>query len=724
MDSKIDIKKENDSDMDCEESQTSTEPQCNVCDKSFKSIKLLQRHSVIHIKGDDNKITQKSKEPHQCPVCNKTFKLKKHLAQHKMTYKDCDDSGNPKDPSKPHQCKICDSSFKFIRLLKRHQLTHKEENFQPITMKYDDSTIKIETSKGLLKSYECNLCDKSFNSKVSLRRHKFTHKDNFQCTKCKKAFRIESSWKAHMESHENLYRCEPCDQSFQFKKRYLKHKLNTHSERISCEECPDTFDSIDNYNKHMKEHIKTTKCDICNKEFRGNEHYLKLHIARVHNFECEYCDLIFKEKALFVQHMAVEHPSKNIIFKCDFCKLSFTDAVSLENHVTQYHAFKCEKCGKRFRWRTSLIEHNDLRTCDYKSVLKKYVTKVKCGICEVIMENSNDVFLEHHNKAHPNSEYKFQCIQCEKFYKKLYHLRSHQTTHENPGNFKCYICGHISTRLWTLGNHIQRVHPGNDIECVVCKEMVPSKLHLENHMKNHARSENFKCHVCNEGFGGVKKLKVHYRVLHPDLKIKMDFKCNECGIVLETKVALENHAKIHKQTDDYQYIECYICKQVYKTKHHLLRHHNVKHPDMEPKLEYKCLQCDATFPTNSKVKQHAQTHKDLPSKTADKKDEEEDESEEDDSEEDEDDDSESDSKMDIEIGRYECNQCPASFDSFHELESHGKEHIKLVNFEIVTIIPGLPPKDTFECPDCNEVFDASEDLEKHSKDHIKTEVVL
>lgn len=81
-------------------------------------------------------------------------------------------------------------------------------------------------------------------------------------------------------------------------------------------------------------------------------------------------------------------------------------------------------------------------------------------------------------------------------------------------------------------------------------------------------------------------------------------------------------------------------------------------------------------------------------------------------------------KIFFEIGKYECLstifslKCPETSDSFHELETHGKQHIDLM-MEVEENTGDINRR--YKCPNCAEVFFFEEDLEIHSKYHIKLE---
>lgn len=725
----------------------------------------------------------------ECKKCQEFFQSQSVYDQHmedlhsekvRATFEKKEELQEPQIPTESKE-----ANTEHVLRKKRKYVRRKIKDDKPsesITMEYPDSNTINPITEDPLKPFVCDECGKSFKGKLSLRRHKLAHRDpSIKCKECKKSFRLQSAFAAHMLSHKEKYVCEPCDKPFDFRKRYLKHMLLAHNQRPFCADCPATFDTIEEYQVHIKEH-DVTKCDICGKEFRGGGHYLKLHIANQHTFECEHCDKVFQKREVFKEHMSQEHPSVSQSFRCDLCNNKFfSDPISLENHKTLAHAFKCEKCGKHFKWKTSLIEHSD-KPCVKKKDSDKWNTHVKCGICEAVFD-SKENFDNHHSGHHPGISPTYKCTKCNLIYKKLQHLKYHQKIHEQPENYQCEMCNRSFCTIYWLGKHNILAHPELDFECSECKMTFFSQPRLDIHFKKmHEGADTFKCHVCDKGFGGVKKLKVHYKSSHPELKIKMEFKCNECGTLFESKVGLENHSRIHKQSKDYQYIECQYCKQVYKTKYHLLRHHKIKHPEHEPIFQYTCVVCEAVLPSWPAIKKHAKTHETKSSvknlkkkrghpKTVESIGEEEcsDISESTDEDEigSESDTSEGISvngslsaegvqnqpkkrrilQESIEIGLYECQRCSAAFETFHELETHGKLHISSLHDDSGFVqgtdsgildneVQGMQTNSNgesverskvledqvelgrFECGQCSARFEKFFQLEDHGKMHI------
>ena len=118
----------------------------------------------------------------ECNVCNGSFKTKRILKLH-MERKDCE---------KVHSCDDCGKKSKFS--LENHK------NYCPA------------------KSYECDICQKSFKNRNMLEHHQVRHanKKEFECNECGKRFNIKSDLNVHQRIHigEKHFHCKDCGKKF------------------------------------------------------------------------------------------------------------------------------------------------------------------------------------------------------------------------------------------------------------------------------------------------------------------------------------------------------------------------------------------------------------------------------------------------------------------------------------------------------------------------------
>ncbi|KAJ1079777.1 hypothetical protein NDU88_000014 [Pleurodeles waltl] len=107
--------------------------------------------------------------------------------------------------------------------------------------------------------FPCTECDKSFNRKGNLIKHKRIHTGirPYQCTECEKSFSRKEHLIVHKRTHSGVrpYCCSICGKSFTQTGVLIRHhRTHTQERPHQCPECDKRFSLKGNLIKHMKTH--------------------------------------------------------------------------------------------------------------------------------------------------------------------------------------------------------------------------------------------------------------------------------------------------------------------------------------------------------------------------------------------------------------------------------------------------------------------------------------
>ena len=207
-------------------------------------------------------------------------------------------------------CEYCDESLSCYSNLQRHMLRHTGE-----------------------RNWQCTICTRRFGTKWHLSRHELTHSGekalvNEMCKHCGKQFSSKKSRHVHELGHtgEFLYFCNSCDKGFNEKSIMHKHRVKKHGDSYSyfCDKCAKGFLSQGALNAHVhkcgqiqpkkvrkNKYTKSHPCTLCNKVFNRNcnlQRHIKMHKGEK-EYSCDKCGKRFRDSRSVKSHTAKKHGS-------------------------------------------------------------------------------------------------------------------------------------------------------------------------------------------------------------------------------------------------------------------------------------------------------------------------------------------------------------------------------------------------------------------------------
>ncbi|XP_030835475.1 zinc finger protein 91-like [Strongylocentrotus purpuratus] len=328
-----------------------------------------------------------------CLVCGMDFDTEMQLQSHNSTHED-----TKYDPiSVPRtDTDVAQLSGRAKEAPKQNNPENSKGNEKPHTGRIGNplETDKFHKQKKIIKNFECEVCSKVFHIKNNYHRHKLLHTEEkpFQCDQCEKAFKWGSSLDSHIKSHNKK---KGPTSSSDYVSLIANELTQEHSEPIP---------GCSQDEKSASTSLKPFVCPQCGMDYvsdlelqihmyiHGDEAYLQRVQTkkRMDGTDPEKIDrpvmqTTQRPTANVPPHQVHEPESRGIRsteksgtsgsttlergtmqkqtsknYVCEICGKSFGSSNHYRRHMPLHTGevpYECERCNKKFKWRSSLDSH-------------------------------------------------------------------------------------------------------------------------------------------------------------------------------------------------------------------------------------------------------------------------------------------------------------------------------------------------------------------------------
>lgn len=328
-----------------------------------------------------------------CPICDTNYWSADFFSSHLE--------------GKEFSCRICMTEFSSHSDLKMHFLSHRGYrcgDCEKYFLCKEDLSNHRKSSLTCISKFECNICNKMYNSEQSVKKHRQdvhqSIKSMYNCIVCDNKFTLPFKLNSHLKRYHVAYEnieCTLCSMSVLGPEKLKIHKRLYHlrkKEPSSCSNCGKVFYCKDSLIRHEKSHydideivcefcgksckgsralsehiqynhkdVRQINCKSCNKEFKSMK-CLRRHENTAHKPKipvvCEICGKTLKNREQLKTHLQIHSSERQ--FKCDICSATFKQALALRNHSRIHSSFckyNCSNCGKSFKWKQTYDKHID-----------------------------------------------------------------------------------------------------------------------------------------------------------------------------------------------------------------------------------------------------------------------------------------------------------------------------------------------------------------------------
>ena len=486
----------------------------------------------------------------ECPVCQVTFATNQSMMRHRKTVHEA---------VKSFQCNICLKSYTQAWTLKAHRLTHSEK-----------------------RPWKC-WCGSGFAEKKSLTTHqKARHSDEnaFVCKHCSEKFGAAQSLRKHEKrKHENKHSCDQCGETFKLGSYFRKHILNNHNGTEASKKLVEMWDKrLGIVPDESVGDLKVNVTELSNETEPGP---LNLDSDATKNSSCPENDTSLGSK-----------PPEQ---KFNFSANELDAASSLFEFDDNSNAKEETNDNMIINSDEEEVDTALERSEDVKSIIK--------DAPDAFIPSLPLFLAEQDDNGH------FPCDVCDHMFPLKSELRMHKLFEHEGLRFECAVCGGIFLNQSEMKEH-KRLCSKSPIKsekgkrqplvCDICGFVARRPDALRQHRSSRHDGVSFNCDKCSKVFMQKRNLKFHIEQMHESEPIL----CDQCDFKTQREDTLRRHKfKLHGTPEDRSNLKQILCDVCEFSTHRLdsLQNHKLS---VHQGIRFNCPECEKTFTQERNVKTH------------------------------------------------------------------------------------------------------------------------
>lgn len=232
-------------------------------------------------------------------------------------------------------------------------------------------------------SYQCEECNKNFNTIASFMEHKLLHKlkKSSSNDKCKQ---------------NRMFHCEKCDKKFTRLFNLIQHKRK-HFEEVcyECDICNKIFNKETLRNIHKQSHNSF-------KKRLGSSHKSKHKKCPNKIYYCKKCDKNWADEADFAKHKEVHNclpfdsaANKPVdftamLYDCDICMEKFVNEVDLITHKNTHEYDVSKICSEKIKNKNDCVKHQEIHSSEDQDFIGFASTEMNHCECDHGFSNNRE----------------------------------------------------------------------------------------------------------------------------------------------------------------------------------------------------------------------------------------------------------------------------------------------------------------------------------------------